>query len=168
MEWTAENVAQRLSGTGRSKSKRMGAGQWKACCPAHEDRTPSLHLTDGRNGLLWRCFGGCSQEAVQEAIRDAMGGGSATFTKAPSRKTKIVDTFEAHVPTEAEYGPIGLDDFYHFDFGAPAKVWMYRDTGRQPLFFVAPCALPRGTQSLYARAYPPLHLHRAAFRPSFG
>ena len=48
----------------------LSDGSWMAICPAHDDKNPSLHLTpkpDG--GLLWQCFAGCSQGAVEEALK---------------------------------------------------------------------------------------------------
>lgn len=59
---TAEDIAGALGG------KRSGSG-WIARCPAHDDQNPSLSLSDGESGLLWHCFGGCSQEAVADALR---------------------------------------------------------------------------------------------------
>ena len=51
------------------KVKRIGAGRWKACCPAHPDKTPSLmirELDDGR--VLIKCFGqDCSFEDIVSA-----------------------------------------------------------------------------------------------------
>jgi putative DNA primase/helicase len=38
-------------------------------CPAHEDRKPSLHVTDGQYRVLVRCFAGCGQGEVVEALR---------------------------------------------------------------------------------------------------
>jgi hypothetical protein len=41
--------------------KQTGHDRWLACCPAHEDRSPSLsirELEDGR--VLLNCFGGCT------------------------------------------------------------------------------------------------------------
>lgn len=39
-------------------------------CVAHDDTKPSLSLSRGDNGkLLWKCFAGCSQEAVGDALR---------------------------------------------------------------------------------------------------
>jgi RecA-family ATPase len=58
----AAEIASRLS-----KPKRAGAG-WIACCPAHEDSTPSLSINDGDKGPVFKCHAGCSQESVLNAI----------------------------------------------------------------------------------------------------
>jgi hypothetical protein len=54
-----------------AKAKRSGAG-WVACCPAHEDGTPSLSINDGDKGPVFKCHAGCSQESVLNAI-EALG-----------------------------------------------------------------------------------------------
>lgn len=49
--------------------KPTGPNRWVACCPSHEDRSPSLsirELDDGR--ILLKDFGGCETEAVLSAI----------------------------------------------------------------------------------------------------
>jgi hypothetical protein len=62
----AHGIAHAL--TARPQRTRHG---WLAQCPAHPDRTPSLSLRDGENGcLLVRCFAGCPQEAVIDALRE--------------------------------------------------------------------------------------------------
>src|SRR5262249_27356125 len=38
-------------------------------CPAHDDKKPSLHVSDGRKRVVFKCFAGCSQEAVITALR---------------------------------------------------------------------------------------------------
>lgn len=45
---------------------------WKAKCPAHSDRTPSLHinLTNDGEGVLVHCFAGCSYRDIVTAIED--------------------------------------------------------------------------------------------------
>lgn len=50
------------------KIQRTGADRWKACCPAHDDRSPSLAIRDADGRLLLHCFGGCSTEAVLSAV----------------------------------------------------------------------------------------------------
>ena len=52
-----------------SKVTKTGEGRWKACCPAHEDKSPSLsicELDDGR--VLLHDFGGCGTDAVLAAL----------------------------------------------------------------------------------------------------
>lgn len=62
---TAESIAR-----GLDKPRRNGSG-WRACCPAHDDRSPSLDLDDAPGGkVLIKCRSGCSQEAVIEALRE--------------------------------------------------------------------------------------------------
>jgi DNA primase len=52
-----------------SKVKKTGRDKWQACCPAHEDKTPSLtirELDDGR--ILIHCFGGCGACDVMDSL----------------------------------------------------------------------------------------------------
>ena len=39
-----------------------GPGKLAACCPFHEERSPSfkIHESDQRNWQVWRCYGGCA------------------------------------------------------------------------------------------------------------
>jgi putative DNA primase/helicase len=39
------------------------------CCPAHDDKNPSLHVADGNHAIVFKCFSGCSQAAVIDALR---------------------------------------------------------------------------------------------------
>lgn len=59
----AEFIARALGG------RRVGAG-WMACCPTHEDRTPSLSIAQGEHGaVLVHCHAGCAQGVVIAALR---------------------------------------------------------------------------------------------------
>ena len=52
-----------------TRVRRSAPGKWIACCPAHDDKHPSLNireLDDGR--LLLKCFGGCSTQEVVGAV----------------------------------------------------------------------------------------------------
>ena len=41
----------------------------RACCPAHDDHTPSLSIDEENGKTLVHCFAGCSQEGVLAALR---------------------------------------------------------------------------------------------------
>jgi hypothetical protein len=44
-------------------------GSWVACCPAHEDRSPSLTIRETPDGkILMHCFSGCSIGEIAGAI----------------------------------------------------------------------------------------------------
>lgn len=64
------------------KATRRGHG-WQAPCPAHDDRQPSLSVTEGSDGaVLLHCHAGCTPEAVVEAM------GLRMADLYPARKTK--------------------------------------------------------------------------------
>ncbi len=48
--------------------KHIGDGRYKALCPAHNDRTPSLAIKYTDRRLLLHCFGGCETLDVLGAI----------------------------------------------------------------------------------------------------
>ena len=49
------------------KSTRDG---WQCCCPAHDDRTPSLSIKDGDDGrALLKCHAGCSIDLICAAMK---------------------------------------------------------------------------------------------------
>ena len=68
--------------------KEKGDGKWMALCPAHDDRNPSLSLTEGDNGkVLVKCFGGCNFTQVRSAL--GLGGRrDSAPPKPPTRKRK--------------------------------------------------------------------------------
>ena len=47
-----------------ARVQRLGDGSHLVTCPAHDDRNPSLHVTEGRHGcVLLKCHAGCSTGA---------------------------------------------------------------------------------------------------------
>lgn len=51
------------------KVRQTGPAAWKALCPAHEDRNPSLSVAEAPNGMvLLHCWAGCPLDAVVQAI----------------------------------------------------------------------------------------------------
>src|SRR5262245_39928865 len=60
---TAESIAKALGG------RKVGGG-WMARCPSHDDREPSLSITDSQDGkVLVRCHAGCDQDDLIAALR---------------------------------------------------------------------------------------------------
>ena len=65
---TASDIARELGGAVRK------AEGWLCRCPVEGhgrgrgDKSPSLAVMDGERGLVWKCFAGCSQEDVQDAL----------------------------------------------------------------------------------------------------
>lgn len=61
---TAEEILMLLEGV-----RQVGPRRWMARCPAHEDRNPSLSITEGKDGrVLLHCFAGCRTEDVLQAL----------------------------------------------------------------------------------------------------
>ena len=51
------------------KVRKTGPRNWLACCPAHEDRSPSFTIHEANDGrILAHCFGGCSFEEIVNAV----------------------------------------------------------------------------------------------------
>ena len=54
--------------------KPRGKNTWMACCPAHDDKSPSLaikYLQDGR--ILMKCFAGCDVISILTAVQLCVG-----------------------------------------------------------------------------------------------
>lgn len=64
MHTPIDNVIARLP-TARANGER----HWIACCPAHDDRTPSLSISVTPDQIvLLKCWAGCSVEEILGAI----------------------------------------------------------------------------------------------------
>lgn len=58
------DILQRLS-----KVRETGRGNWIACCPAHDDGSPSMTIREEKDGrILVRCHAGCSFEEIVNAV----------------------------------------------------------------------------------------------------
>jgi len=146
MDWTAASVAAALSRPGKGKSRKKG-NSWMACCPAHTDDKPSLHLTDGRKRLLWHCHAGCDQDAVREALKAFLGGMSVE-KRDTSRKPVRETIYNAHRPTLEEIGQIDATDFHSDRLGSPSNIWTYRGVDGEALMYVARYETPEGKEIL--------------------
>ncbi len=49
--------------------KPVGDGKWMACCPSHDDKSPSMRITELNDGrVLIHCFAGCTPLDMMAAI----------------------------------------------------------------------------------------------------
>jgi hypothetical protein len=56
---SVDNLLNRLQ-----KVKRTSNNSWMACCPAHDDRNPSLAVKDADGKVLLKCMAGCSASDI--------------------------------------------------------------------------------------------------------
>ena len=52
----------------RCKSPQQHGVQWQACCPAHDDHTPSLSITPTADKVLVYCHAQCPTDAILAAL----------------------------------------------------------------------------------------------------
>jgi 5S rRNA maturation endonuclease (ribonuclease M5) len=81
--------------------------EWRARCPAHEDRNPSLSLRDTADRILVRCFAGCTVKQIVGAL-----------------KLREADLFHHN---DSQSGP---------SLGDPISTWNYVDENGRLLFQV--------------------------------
>lgn len=56
---SVDNLLNRLQ-----KVKRTSNSSWMACCPAHDDRNPSLAIKDADGKVLLKCMAGCTASDI--------------------------------------------------------------------------------------------------------
>lgn len=91
MTMTFEQVIEKL------RAKRSGK-DWKAKCPAHEDKRPSLSIRRGTKKTLLKCFAQCTEDAICAALKitvcDLFYEGRRTGKKPAGKIVKIVATYD--------------------------------------------------------------------------
>ena len=99
-------------------TRPIGQGKFQGLCPSHDDRHPSLNITEGEQGILVKRWAGCSVEDICQAlgihVRDLFyddnGNPQQTrrrqaerqYEKAKSEVKQMVKGFHIDVPREAE------------------------------------------------------------------
>lgn len=116
------------------------------CCPAHNDRSPSLSLRDGEKRVLLRCFSGCSRDSIIDALKQR---GIFIGNRDERDDHDNIPSFRAEAraqraePEKSEVikPPIGKGSLHreqidHHEYGRPTAVWHYRDAAGDALFLV--------------------------------
>ncbi|MBC7075994.1 MAG: hypothetical protein H5T98_07990 [Syntrophomonadaceae bacterium] len=84
-----QNVLSRLKGV-----KKDGRG-WKALCPAHDDRNPSLKIDEVEGGkVLLKCFAGCTTEDIVRAIGLKMSDLYPEPKQRPANPKRVIATYD--------------------------------------------------------------------------
>lgn len=52
----------------RLETVRRSSRGYVACCPAHDDRHPSLSISEGQRGVLVKCWAGCRLQDITAAV----------------------------------------------------------------------------------------------------
>ena len=50
------------------KARKVSADSYMACCPAHEDKSPSMRITERDGRILVHCMAGCTPDDIIAAI----------------------------------------------------------------------------------------------------
>jgi hypothetical protein len=130
-----EKVLDRLEGV------RQCNGSWKALCPAHDDREPSLSVSEGDDGrALIKCFAGCeaSQVVAELGLKmsdlfESTNGDRKKFGSTPPKTTATVQPCSLENYAQAKWLPVeylkrlGLSDRMYQ--GRPAVRIPYRTEG---------------------------------------
>lgn len=106
---SVDNLLNRLQ-----KVKRTGNNQFMACCPAHDDRNPSLAIKDADGKVLLKCMAGCTASDILGALgmdfADIMPPSQPVQHKQPPVQHKIYATdalkaikFESQIVCLAAY-----------------------------------------------------------------
>jgi hypothetical protein len=130
---SAAEVARRL------EARATGPQAWKARCPAHEDRRPSLSIREGRDGrTLVRCFAGCEPDAIVRAVglrvRDLFDKARHSAAPAARRgRERPLRADEVERALRDELQRILADDAERTGFPAVAVLTCHRNKARDAI-----------------------------------
>jgi hypothetical protein len=124
---------------------------FKALCPAHDDRTPSLSISESDGGrVLVHCHAGCKTQDVLNAIgldmRDIMPESNGIYTSTVSTPSQC--RYGVDVSTPYSIDGVDVDAGKYFKtaeeaidslcnyLGAYSQNWKYTDTNGEPVAVV--------------------------------
>ena len=136
--------------TDRNCDPKQNGNGWSACCPAHEDRRPSLSISEGDDGrALVRCHAGCTADAVCGALglqaRDLMPDAVDVDTtkRRPSNRRVSSTNGGKSYPTAKD--AIAALEKQH---GKRSALWTYHNAGGDPVGVVVRWELPGGKKDI--------------------
>jgi len=145
----------------RALNAKWHGSHWQARCPAHEDRNPSLSISEGENGVpLVHCFAGCTQDRLI-AVLQARHLWPTPDTAPPSPKLRRagppkVRAGASHSTVVPLHPPVGQNDPPDFKVifkREPADSWAWHDENGAVTGWTVRFDRPDGTKE----AVKPLH-----------
>lgn len=96
-----DHLLTRLDKVKELKSTAKGT-QYKALCPSHADKTPSLIITECSNGtVLVKCWAGCTTNEVVSALgltlKDLFPNKDNAYTSRPKQPSKQAIAHESFI-----------------------------------------------------------------------
>lgn len=139
-------IATALMSGSKKPMKKNGPHGYVVCCPGHNDRTPSLSLTETDEGrIVAYCFGGCAGASLYKAIENHLGyelnelvrdePAKAKKRLAPNSNIDDKNDIIKMFPVPAHAPPIATATQTK-QFGKPVNTWEYRNTKGDLLGYV--------------------------------
>ena len=102
------------------KVKSVGTNKWKACCPAHDDKSPSLAVTEASDGtVLLKCWVGCTAQDIVSAIglelRDLFPGEKRERRGPSAAAIKLERAVYLIGKSQLDAGTLSGDDLQRFN-----------------------------------------------------
>ncbi len=94
--------------------RQTSPARWRARCPAHDDRNPSLSVREGVRGILLKCWSGCTFSQIAAALGiEPQSLFHDAINRNPHIRREIVRTREADailrdIRRQAEWELVGL------------------------------------------------------------
>lgn len=102
MSQILEEVLHRLESRG-CKPKKGGDGHFYACCPGHDDKNPSLSISDGDKGVILKCHAECELSAILDPLNLKPAD---LFYNHNGHQNGTHDTAIAYIYTDEEGDPL--------------------------------------------------------------
>ena len=134
----------------RECNPRQSGGSWTASCPAHDDRRPSLSVSEGDDGrALVRCHVGCTAEAICDAlglrVSDLMpddGSGGNAVAQRPRKAPKATSGKTTYPTAKAAIEALERHN------GKRSALWVYHDANGDPVAVVIRWDKPNGKKDI--------------------
>lgn len=105
------------------KKVTKSGGQYKACCPAHDDKDPSLSIAEKDGNILLKCHAECSTEEICSALgittKDLFNDNKPL--NPPKKQTKQFD--REHIYTDESGSIVAKKKIYRLSSGGKTAFW---------------------------------------------